>query len=80
MTGAQPDAVFVGGPSDGDVFVASAANLVEVHSQQTWYRYVPTDGTRQRKDRILRVYRYDGEIRSGGPVGEEIRLYGTRDA
>jgi hypothetical protein len=79
MTGNRPDAVFIGGPRDGDVFAASGASLVEVPADQTWHRYVPTDATRQRAGWTLRVYDYDGETRSGGPVGSEIRLHGTRD-
>jgi hypothetical protein len=79
MTGAQPDAVFVGGPSDGDVFVASGASLVEVPADRLWHRYVPTGRNHRRGERSLEAYDYDGATVSGGPPGNEIRLHGTRD-
>jgi hypothetical protein len=76
---ARPDALFVGGPSDGDVFVASGATLVEVPTGRTWHRYVPTSATRSRGDRTLTVYNYAGEIQSSGPAGSDVRLHGTPD-
>jgi hypothetical protein len=79
MTGAQPDAVFVGGPHDGDVFVASGARLVEVPADEVWHRYVPTGRNHRRGGRILEAYDYDGATASGGPAGNDIRLHGTRD-
>jgi hypothetical protein len=79
MTGAQPDAVFVGGPNDGDVFVASGASLVEVPADQVWHRYVPTGRNHRRGERSLEAYDYDGVAEAGGPIRDEIRLHGTRD-
>jgi hypothetical protein len=78
-TRTQPDAVFVGGPSDGDVFVASGASLVEVPSDQVWHRYLPASRNHRRGERSLEAYEYDGAAVSGGPTGTEIRLHGTRD-
>jgi hypothetical protein len=79
MTGAQPDAVFVGGPNDGDVFVASGASLVEVPADQVWHRYLPTGRNHRRGERSLEAYDYDGASVSGGSTGNDIRLHGTRD-
>lgn len=79
MTGAQPDAVFVGGPNDGDVFVASGATLVEVPAGRMWHRYLPTGRDQRRGGRRLEAYDYDGATASGGPAGTEIRRHGARD-
>jgi hypothetical protein len=79
MTGAQPDAVFVGGPNDGDVFVASGASLVEVPAGQVWHRYVPTGRNHRRGERSLEAYDYDGATASDQPSGDELRRTGTRD-
>jgi hypothetical protein len=79
MTGAQPDAVFVGGPHDGDVFVASGASLVEVPADRVWHRYVPAGCHHRRGERSLEAYDYDGTAVSSGPAGNEIRLHGSRD-
>jgi DUF3040 family protein len=79
MTGAQPDAVFVGGPHDGVVFAACGASLVEVPADQVWHRYVPTGRNHRRGDRSLEAYDYDGAAVSSGPAGNEIRLHGARD-
>lgn len=75
MTGAQPDAVFAGGPNDGDVFAASGASLVEVPADRRWHRYVPAGRSQRRGERDLAVYDYDGVTASGEPADGEIRLH-----
>jgi hypothetical protein len=68
MTGAQPDAVFHGGPRDGDVFVASGADRVAVPEGPLVHRYLSTEATDERGGRSLTVYTYDGLIpRSSDP-------------
>jgi hypothetical protein len=79
MTGVQPDAVFVGGPHDGDVFAACGASLVEVPADHVWHRYVPTGRHHRQGERSLEAYDYDGAAGAGGPVSNEIRLHGPRD-
>jgi hypothetical protein len=60
MTGKQPDALFLGGPRDGDVFVASGAPQITVPEDGGLHRYVCTDATQERAGRTLTVYSYDG--------------------
>jgi hypothetical protein len=66
MTDTEPDAMFVGGPRDGELFDAQQAGLVEVLIDGMLHRYIPTTATREQGGTTFTVYNYDGEIRATG--------------
>jgi hypothetical protein len=57
----RPDAVFLGGPLDGDEFAASGAGVVTVPDGKIVHRYVCTSATHDEDGRVLIVYAYMGE-------------------
>jgi hypothetical protein len=61
---ADSEAIFIGGPRDGEVFAAPDSGLVEVPIEGLTHRYILTSAIRERDGRTYRVFNYDGQIRN----------------
>jgi hypothetical protein len=73
-TAAEQDAIFVGGPRDGELFHASDAGLVELEIGGMIHRYIRTTQHRERDGQSYLVYNYDGEVDpTGAQSGAETR-------
>ncbi|GIF15292.1 hypothetical protein [Actinoplanes teichomyceticus] len=66
------NAIFVGGPCDGELFAAEDAALVEVEIDGLLHRYLVTPATRDSEGGSRRIYNYDGEIR-GEPTADGVQ-------
>jgi hypothetical protein len=62
------DAIFVGGPRDGNLFTSEEASLVELEIDGMVHRYIRTTRARDRDGTSYTVYNYDGEIDPGGAL------------
>ncbi|MBO4208262.1 hypothetical protein [Micromonospora echinofusca] len=62
----EPDALLLGGPRDGTLFVAEDAAVVQLELAGLMQRYLRTTGYQEHHGRSLRVYVYDG---AGDPAG-----------
>ncbi|NJC73558.1 hypothetical protein HC031_28095 [Planosporangium thailandense] len=73
-TATDHDAIFVGGPRDGELFDSNDTGLIQLEIGGLVHRYIRTTAHRDRDGRSYLVYNYDGEVDPrGAQSGAETR-------